>query len=67
MTKYNIDDTVWRMSANKPQELRVVGVYVEKHLHPEYTCIGTKFFGPKIYNLFERDLFPTKEELLESL
>lgn len=62
-TKYDLNDTVWYISNNKVNSQKVTGIYISVSglEHIEYYLQ----FGDVKYP--ESILFPTKEELLNSL
>ena len=60
-TKYNIGDEVWLMSYNNhPHCGKIVSIIIKSDLSILYHFL---FFG----NREEKEIFPTKEELLKSL
>ena len=72
-TKFNLKDKVWYMKNNKPTEVTISGIeifYVNTNQdHIKYNA--TDIINPVTWldhtNLFENELFNSKEELLKSL
>lgn len=68
-TKYDPADTVWVMIGNKPKECIIYevipGTCMKGHSYQtKYTIEGYNGNSPRFY---ERDMFKTKEELINSL
>lgn len=74
ITKFNMNDEVWFMKDNKPTRANITSVDI--HHSRGGACNGIKYtatdyINPKTWldhqNLFERDLYSSKEELIKSL
>lgn len=60
-TKYNIGDEVWAMSYNNhPHCVRITSISIKSDLSIMYNF-------PTLFSREEKEIFPTKEELLKSL
>lgn len=64
-TKYSVGEDVWIIHSNKAKKFEVNGVFVEVHKDEPYITYILKGLGDWKYN--ECELYPSKEELLESL
>ena len=64
-SKFNRDDMVWLMHANKPMQRKIVGIRMTAD---GYNNINIYYsFNTQDYTTPEYQLFATKEELLNSL
>lgn len=78
-TKYNIGDEVWVMYNNKPTCLTIAAMDIwlhKKQLWVKYYMQPYEIDPLKMFNVeyipynrafYEKDVFPTKEELIKSL
>lgn len=69
-TRYNIGDKVWFMHENKVKTEIIIkiGVVVERDMNSQYVGKSIQYGLYSVsYPYAENHLFPTKEELLESL
>lgn len=66
-TKYNIGDEVWFLSYHYPRKARICGMSIYVTNSGEITLIYSLAEKDVYWHKQERDLFPTKEELLKSL
>ena len=68
-TKYNIGDEVWVKAYAKATKCKVTGInfckWGEMYENLLYTILDTK--NCEYYDIEEKCLYPTKEELLKSL
>ena len=62
-TKYNIGDEVWFIFNYKPTQGKILGLTIYSPTYYFYTVSILHTSG----TMNEKDLFPTKEELLKSL
>jgi hypothetical protein len=62
-TKYNVGDKVWSMKDNKPQTNTIdrIRAYASDDVYIEYEVIGSS------KEHAEHELFPSKQDLLNSL
>lgn len=68
-TKYNIDDIVWTMLNNRPQQLIIYGIDLHISKNNEICVYKLREFSysKKSCEYGEDYLFSTKEDLIESL
>lgn len=68
-TKYNIGDRVWCNPFGAIQQAIIVASNVYFDEFSKLICYTVKIIDEeeRYYRLIERELFPTKEELLKSL
>ena len=66
-TKYNIGDEVWFLSYHYPRKARIYGMSLYVSNSGEITLIYSITEKDVYWHKREKDLFPTKEELLKSL
>jgi hypothetical protein len=73
-TKYNIGDKVWICKDYKKgiiqgqvQDLRATSVFLCRTPTIEYTIRWVNMGNLTLFHRLEEDIFPTKEELLNSL
>lgn len=67
-TKYNTGDKVWVNKFNRPSDAVVVSIeiYVEYNRNRNYYWVKNEFDLAR-YKFEEREIFPTKEELIKNL
>lgn len=58
-TKYNIGDEVWVMSIGRPFCTKIISIRIDKY--------GLSYNLKYLTAVEEKQIFPTKEELLKSL
>lgn len=65
-TKYNIGDEVWFFAEGEPCNMEILAISVEKY---KDNCFIRYMLSDNgfPFELYEQDLFPTKEELIKSL
>lgn len=71
-TKYNIGDEVWWMRGNVPQSGKVFWIDVQLKIYKKSTEQKEYYYIEKMLkdvacNIHESELFPTKQDLLNSL
>jgi len=66
-TKYSLDDTVWLMHKNRATTRKVISVTVFQHVNVERADVGIKYGLIDLENVFESELFASKDELLSAL
>ena len=66
-TKYNIGDEVWFMNDGEPTSERIVRIDVERYEQKQYVEYTVVLSDVILTSFYEQELFPTKEELLNSL
>ena len=65
-TKYNIGDEVWFQDHEQPLSREIVGI--ETEIYAKKSLVKYVFCEDGFaYEIYEQDLFPTKEELIKSL
>lgn len=71
-TKYNIGDEVWFLAQNAVWNCKVDGIYIsirediQEDNRIVYEFCNNNAYGG-VFSVYEKALFPTKEELLKSL
>jgi hypothetical protein len=65
-SKFNRDDMVWVMHANKPMQRKIVGIRMTADYYNNI-YIDYSFSNQDNYTIHEYQIFATKEELLNSL
>lgn len=72
-TKYNVGDKVWVKHTNWPENVVIISIDIQLHIN-RFNKIEIKnvtYYVEEeckcVYHIYEKGIFPTKEELLKSL